>query len=261
MNSSPRRARFSACQSVGPEFSAIAQQRDLRISQQFNFANQAIPTVKLSLPSRIGSIGIFQNSERVSVFERFHRSIQRVRHVGMHAGKAVGIRSRAHATCNSFVVGKRLVGSRINAADGQIAHRARTSGGNALRYCLCQRPQKNVNNALRSFNVACGHSCWCAGIDNTSFRSKHGYRADQSGVCRRVFRKQAAKHVENRRVGDSENCVHAAGDLRIRSCEIHQRRRRCRIELDRNADPNRCITKAVAVEEIFRRKFSCWHVR
>jgi hypothetical protein len=54
------------------------------------------------------------DAEWVGVFERFDGRVERVGHVGLHAGDAVEAGARAHAAGGGFVVGEGLAGARVD---------------------------------------------------------------------------------------------------------------------------------------------------
>src|ERR1700694_3880058 len=87
----------------------------------------------------------------------------------MDPGDSVFGRARAHAAGDGFVIGKGLARPWIDAADGEIVHSASGGGGDAGGIRVRQRFQKDVDNSLRSFNVAASDGGW-------RFRVDHGSR-------------------------------------------------------------------------------------
>ena len=51
-------AAFSASQSVGLEFSALAEQRNLRVRQQLDLADEAVAPSKLARATRTAAISV-----------------------------------------------------------------------------------------------------------------------------------------------------------------------------------------------------------
>ena len=148
MNGIPSFAWLSSSQSVGTEFPAIAQQRNLCIGEQFDFANQTIAAAKFPGTSRFWAISISPHAKGIRIFQRFNRRVQRIGHVRVHAGESIGIRACAHASGNRFVISKRPASARISATDGEIVHGPGTGGRNAIRYGLGKRAQQNINDPL-----------------------------------------------------------------------------------------------------------------
>lgn len=63
------------------------------------------------------------------MFQGFHRRIHGVGHMGMDCGDAGAARSRPHAAADGFVVGVLPDCSAVDAADGDIVHRAALAAG------------------------------------------------------------------------------------------------------------------------------------
>ena len=93
---------------------------------------------RLAGAAGVGAVAVGADAKRVGIFERFDGRVEGVGHVAVDAVDAVdslpvSSGARAHAAGDGFVVGEGRVGARIEAADGQIAHRAVAGGGDAMR--------------------------------------------------------------------------------------------------------------------------------
>ena len=227
------------------------------IGKHFNLANDSVAAAMLPLSAAARPKGISANAQRIGILQRLGRSIQRICHVGMHARDAGFGRTRAHAARDGLIVSEGIAGTRIDSTDGEIVHGSRSCRGNSVRNSLGKRAQQNVDDTLRGFNISSRNRRRGPRVHNRAFRSNHLDGSHQSGCGRNVVRQQTTENIEARRVGDGLDCVYAAFDLRIASCEIDRDRdarslRAC--PLTRNAQRHgylhRRVADAVVIEKI-----------
>src|ERR1700675_1488041 len=114
----------------------------------------------------------------------------------MDPGDSVFGRARAHATGDGFVIAKGLARAWVDAADGEVVHGAGSGGRDAVGNRLRQRLQKNVDNSLRSFDIAASNSGGSFRVDHGSRRSDDTDGAHEAGGGGHIFAEQAAEDVE-----------------------------------------------------------------
>ena len=79
---------------------------NLRGSEQFDFANDAIASAEFSCASGILPDGIAAYADWIGLLEDFDGRVPRIGHVGVHGGNAVEAGASAHAASDGFVIGE-----------------------------------------------------------------------------------------------------------------------------------------------------------
>src|SRR5262249_30937460 len=100
----PFSAITTTVQTIGCDFASICQQRYARGCQDFDFSNHTVPPTIPSNSARPPPDLISAQAQRIGIFESFYRRIERIGHMGMHAGDPVRIRARPHAATNRFII-------------------------------------------------------------------------------------------------------------------------------------------------------------
>ncbi len=120
--------------------------------------------------------------------------------------------------------------------------------------------QHNVDDALRSFDVAARHCHRWARIHNRSVRRDHPDGTHQACGGRNILRQQTTENIEARGVGDRLDRIYAALDLRIAAGEIDYNQWLCDTpavctlpgsNAHRHCDLYWLIADAVVVQKIF----------
>src|SRR5271169_5740229 len=149
-----RLSRLAAGQAPWPTGAPVCQKRGFAASQHFNLADNSVTTAMLSASAAARAKRVAPNPQRIGILQRFRGSVQRIRHMRVHARDAGLGGARAHAASDRLIVSKRQARLRIDATDCEIVHRARCRSGNPVRNILGQRAQQNVDDPLRSFNIS-----------------------------------------------------------------------------------------------------------
>ena len=107
----------AALKSVLRRDAAIREQGYLGWTQELDLPNETVTAAMSTRTSRVAALGVLAAAERVSIFEGFDRSVQRVRHVGVNARTTIRVWAGASASSNCFVIGVGRTTPRIDAAD------------------------------------------------------------------------------------------------------------------------------------------------
>ena len=100
----PALAGPAACQPIRGVDAALGEQGYLAVGQNFDLANDAIPASELPVPARPSSDLVPADAERVGIFQRLDRGVQRIRHVRVDGGYAIRIGPRPRPTADGFVI-------------------------------------------------------------------------------------------------------------------------------------------------------------
>ena len=150
---------MAACETPRLRFAAVGEQGDMCVAEQFDFSHETVASVMETRTAGVTAKGVAHHSEWIGVFERLDGRVERVGHVGMVAACSVSGGRGSEAAGDGFVVGERLILTRIDAADGEVIHGAGACGRDAIRKRLRKGAHEHVDDALRCFDVAAGDSC------------------------------------------------------------------------------------------------------
>src|SRR3954468_640305 len=193
-----QRAHPSSGQAPGSVRTAVGEESYIAVGEYFDLANDAIAAVKLAVAAAFSAQRVGAHAQRIGVFESLRWSVQGIRHVRVHSGNAWLRWARAHSAGDGFVVSEWKSSARVDAPDGHIVHGARCRGWNAVRYCLGQGTQEDVDNALRGLDIASGYGGWRSRIDDGSFRCDDLDGAHESCGRGNIIGDKAAEDVEAR---------------------------------------------------------------
>src|ERR1700730_4177423 len=143
-----RRALCPTAQSPGSVPMPVGQQGDFGISQDFDFADDTVPTTMFTVAPASWPQRVLPHAQRVRILQRLRRRVQRIGHVRVYARDARLGRTSAHPTGDGFVIGKRLARARINSSNRKIIHGSRCRCRNPLRNRYVQCPQQDIYNPL-----------------------------------------------------------------------------------------------------------------
>ena len=202
--------------------SVTSQSVSTSISRIIPSPPRNFPVTAAACPQRILSY-----PQRVRIFQRLCRSVQRIRHVGVHTGNPGLAGPCAHSAGDSLVVGERFARcGRIECMppmvklfivpeaaagmrSGMACANARSSTS-TMRCDVSTFPPATAAGGRAFTMVPSGAMTWIGRI--------------RPGCGRNVFRQQAAKYVEACRVCDRPHRIHAALNLRITPGEIDRTR-------------------------------------
>src|SRR5262249_18464818 len=149
---SSRCSRFPTVQTIGRNLPTIRKNSHLSISQQLHFADYAIAALELAFSAAATTNSISPHSQRICVFHRFSRRVQRVGHVSMNTVDAVQSGTSTKAAGDRFVISELLPDAKIGAPNRQVVHCPLACGWNK-----CSGPghrsEYGVDDSLRGFDV------------------------------------------------------------------------------------------------------------
>src|ERR1019366_5935606 len=105
--SASRRSVFAARETVRPGLAPVSEQSHRSVGQHFHFSDDAVAAAMFAFPAAARAQRILHHSQRITVFQRFGGSVERIGHVGVYARDAVVGGTGARASGNGFVVRER----------------------------------------------------------------------------------------------------------------------------------------------------------
>ena len=240
--------RASSGEPIGGELAPIGEERDLCWSEQLDLANDAISTAKTPGTARVAPDLVTADNERITIFERLDRRVERICHVCMNRGEAISVRASAHSTGDRLIVGKFAPASLIPPTDGQIVHGPLGSGRDPLRKGVSKCEKEQVDDPLRCLDVSAGNRRRRKRIDDGPARGDNLDRRKQPGRGRNITLDQRPEDIEDGRNRDRFDRVERTGNLRCTPCKIDARP--IPRDLNPDGDPNRIRVFTVIVKVV-----------
>ena len=120
----------------------------MRVAEEFDFTNDAVPTGVLPLATRAMANGVLRDPERKGMFQSLDGCVQRIRHVRMRGVHTWQTGPAARATSDGLIVRVMLTAPRIIAAYRDVVHGTTAGRSDAIRPGLMQGPKDHVDDAL-----------------------------------------------------------------------------------------------------------------
>jgi hypothetical protein len=105
-----RRAVLASAQSPGATRTAVGEQGDFGVSQDFDFADDTIPAPVFALTTAAAPQLVLPHAQRIGILQRLCWGVQRIRHVSMYARDTGFGGTSAHPSGDGFIVGKGFTG-------------------------------------------------------------------------------------------------------------------------------------------------------